>query len=256
MDASDPLLLAAAFAAALLAGAGNAVAGGGTNLSFPILVWLGLPPVAANATNGVGLWPGSVTAAWSYRARIGRAEARWWWLALPSVVGGGVGAWLLLALPPTWFEVIAPWLVIGASILVAVEPVLRRGPGDHPRTTRWFAGAMVAQFAISVYGGYFGAGIGILTLSALGLMGMDDFQSANGFKNLLATAMKGVAVVYFIVKGVLVVPVAIAMAVGAGLGGWGAGWLAQKVSGETLRWTVVVMGVAMGVALLVTSTGG
>lgn len=256
MDPTDPLLLAAAFGAALLAGAGNAVAGGGTNLSFPILVWLGIPPVAANATNGVGLWPGSITAAWSYRRRIGEADPVWWWLLLPSLVGGGLGAWLLLYLPPTWFEALAPWLVIGASLLVATEPVISRvlrGEAGHAPVHGpvQVTLALLAQFAIGVYGGYFGAGIGILTLSALGLMGMADFQGANGFKNLIATAMKGVAVAYFLLAGVVVLSVALAMAVGAGIGGYGAGFLAQKVSGGTLRWIVVTMGVAMGIAMLV-----
>lgn len=253
MATTDPLLLTAAFAAALLAGAGNAVAGGGTNLSFPILVWLGIPPVAANATNGVGLWPGSVSAAWSYRRRLAEAEPSWWWLIVPSLIGGGLGAWLLLALPPSWFGALAPWLVIGASVLVGVEPLIRRRLGaGGAKGRRWVAGAMTAQLGISVYGGYFGAGIGILTLSALGLMGMDDFHRANGLKNVLASAMKGVAVVYFIAKGVLVVPVAVVMALGASLGGYVAGFLVQQISGDALRWTVVAMGVGMGVALLIT----
>ncbi|MGD2067254.1 MAG: sulfite exporter TauE/SafE family protein [Gemmatimonadota bacterium] len=261
MESTDPLLLAAAFGAALLAGAGNAVAGGGTNLSFPILVWLGLPPVAANATNGVGLWPGSVGAAWSYRGRIAEADRRWWWLVVPSVIGGGLGAWLLLSLPPRWFGAIAPYLVIGASILVAVEPTvrsrLRTHLGANAEGSRGgVAGALVAQLGIALYGGYFGAGMGILTLSALGLMGMDDIQRANGFKNMLTAAIKGVAVLYFVVAGVLVWPVALAMAAGSALGGYVSGLLAQKVSGTTLRWLVVAMGVTMGVAMLVTSSGG
>ena len=260
MDATDPLLLAAAFGAALLAGAGNAVAGGGTNLSFPILVWLGIPPVAANATNGVGLWPGSATAAWSYRERIVEAEGRWWWLVVPSLVGGGIGAWLLLELPPEWFGALAPWLVIGASLLVAVEPTVRewlhRGAADGHRGAGWLLAAGTAQLAIALYGGYFGAGIGILTLSALGLMGMDDLQRANGFKNLLTTAIKGVAVLWFVLSGVLVWPVVVVMAVGSGAGGYAAGLLVQRVSGTTLRWLVVAMGVAMGVGLLLSRSTG
>lgn len=259
MDPADPLLLTAAFAAALLAGAGNAVAGGGTNLSFPILVWLGLPPVAANVTNGVGLWPGSLSAAWSYRSRIARAEAGWWWLVVPSLLGGALGAWLLLALPPEWFGLAAPWLVIGASVLVAVEPMVRErihGPRGMRMTRGWVTGAVLAQLLIAVYGGYFGAGMGILTLSALGMMGMADIQDANGFKNLLAAAIKSVAVVYFVIVGALVWPVALVMAVGSTMGGYIAGFLVQKVSGRALRWLVVGMGVSMGVAMLLTSYRG
>ena len=254
----EPLLLLAAFGAALLAGAGNAVAGGGTNLSFPILIWLGIPPVAANATNGVGLWPGSAGAAWSYRAEIAGGDTRWWWLALPSVVGGALGAWLLLALPPTWFGAIAPWLVIVASGLVAVEPLLRRwlrSPGHEGAGKGWIAAAMAVQFAISVYGGYFGAGIGILLLVVLGLMGMHDMHTANAWKNVMSVAIKGVAVAWFALAGVLVWPVAIVMAVGSTLGGYTTGRFIQRFDQAKLRWLVVAMGVGMGLLLLLRNGG-
>lgn len=250
----EPVLLLAAFGAALLAGAGNAVAGGGTNLSFPILIWIGLPPVAANATNGVGLWPGSAGAAWSYKGEITGADGRWWWLAIPSVVGGGVGAWLLLALPPTWFDALAPWLVITASGLVAADPLLRRwlrSPGHEGAGKAWIALAMAVQFLISVYGGYFGAGIGILLLVALGLMGMHDLHTANAWKNVLSVAIKGVAVVWFVVAGVLVWPVAVVMAVGSTVGGYFTGRFIQRFDQGRLRWLVVAMGVGMGLLLLV-----
>src|SRR5688572_27682653 len=114
---------AVALLAALAAGAANTIAGGGTIISFPVLVWLGLPPVQANATNTVGLWTGSVGGAWSYRERLGTLERRWIWMALPALLGGGLGAWLLINLPQSWFGSIAPIMVIGASTLVAVEPL-------------------------------------------------------------------------------------------------------------------------------------
>lgn len=255
MDSTDPLVLLAAFGAALLAGAGNAIAGGGTTLSFPILIWLGLPPVAANATNSVGLWSGSLGAAWSYKNALGRADRRWWWLAVPSVVGGTLGAWLLLTLPPTWFGSLAPWLVIMASALVAVEPFVRRwlrSPGHENASTGWIGIAMAVQFVIAVYGGYFGAGIGILLLTALGLMGMHDLHEANAWKNVMAAAMKGVAVLYFMVLGVLVWPIAIVMAIGSTLGGYATGRFIQRFDQGKLRWMVVAMGVGMGLALLLT----
>lgn len=254
----DPLLLLAAFGAALLAGAGNAIAGGGTNLSFPILIWLGLPPVAANATNGVGLWPGSAGAAWSYKAEIATGDPRWWWLALPSLVGGGVGAWLLLALPPDWFGTLAPWLVIVASGLVAVEPLLRRwlrSPGHERAGKAWIAVAMGVQFLISVYGGYFGAGIGILLLVVLGLMGMHDMHTANAWKNVMSVAIKGVAVAWFVLAGALVWPVALVMAAGSTVGGYATGRFIQRFDQARLRWLVVGMGVGMGVLLLVRNGG-
>ncbi len=237
------------FVAAVLAGAGNAVAGGGTNLSFPILVWAGLPPVEANATNAVGLSSGGMATAWSYRARIREAEPRWWWLMLPALLGGGLGAWLLLALPPDWFASIAPLLVITAALLVAADPFLRRriqiGGGDG------FGGAMFWMFLISLYGGYFGAGIGILTLVVLSFLGMDDLHRANGFKSILAVVIKGVAVVIFIVQGMVIWGAAIVLLLGSLVGGWTTGHLIQKVQAGTLRWMVVAMGLGMGVAMVV-----
>lgn len=258
IDTTDPFLLLAAFGAALLAGAGNAVAGGGTNLSFPILIWLGIPPVAANATNGVGLWPGSAGAAWSYRRALARYENRWWWLAVPSLVGGGIGAWLLLALPPDWFGAMAPWLVIVASGLVAVEPMVRqwlRSPGHEADGGRHLGLAMVIQFVISIYGGYFGAGMGILMLTALSISGMHDLHEANAWKNVLAVAIKGIAVLWFVVAGVLVWPVAIVMAIGSTLGGYATGRFIQRFDQRRLRWVVVTMGVAMGLILLLRGNG-
>lgn len=258
IDSTDPLLLLAAFGAALLAGAGNAMAGGGTNLSFPILIWIGIPPVAANATNSVGLWPGSAGAAWSYKEALARGDRRWWWLAAPSLVGGGLGAWLLLTLPPTWFGAIAPFLVIVASGLVAVEPMLRRwlrSPGHEDAGRGWIAGATTVQFLIAVYGGYFGAGIGILLLTTLGLMGMHDMHEANAWKNVMAVAIKGVAVLYFVLAGVLVWPVVLVMAVGSTLGGYATGRFIQRFDQRVLRWLVVAMGVGMGLVLLIERNG-
>jgi len=251
---TDPVQLGVALLAALVAGAGNAIAGGGTTLSFPILIWLGIPPVAANATNGVGLWPGSAGAAWGYRSTLARGGQRRWWLVAPSLLGGGIGAWLLLRLPPTWFGAMAPWLVLVASGLVAIEPVVRRwlrGPGHEGRGARAVVLTTLGQLAISIYGGYFGSGIGIMLLTTLGLMGMHDLHEANAWKNVLSVAIKGVAVAYFVVAGVLVWPVVVIMAVGSTIGGYATARYIQRFAQDRLRWLVVAMGVGMGVALLV-----
>lgn len=239
-------------AAALAAGAANTVAGGGTVLSFPVLVWIGLPPVQANATNSVGLWSGSLGGAWSYRVRLGTLERRWIWLGLPALAGGGAGAWLLVNLPSTWFAAIAPFMVIGASALVAVEPLIRRrllslwsAGGDAGR-----AGAVVGVLVVSAYGGYFGAGIGILLLVALALLGLENLQQANALKNALVVGIKGVAVAYFAVIGILDWPIALVMIAGSTAGGWAAGFLVREVQPETLRAIVVAVGVAMGLVML------
>lgn len=244
----DPWQTLIVFLAAVVAGAGNAVAGGGTNLSFPILVWVGLPAVEANATNAVGLLFGSLAAAWSYRARIGAAEPRWWWMLVPAVLGGVAGAWLLLGLPATWFASIAPLLVIGAAVVVALDPALKRyiridgGNG--------MALAVGVMLLVSVYGGYFGAGLGIMTLIALSMIGMHDLHQANGFKNMLVVAVKGVAVAIFIVQGRVIWGAAVVMLLGSVAGGWSAGYLVQKVEHGTLRWLVVGMGLAMGAVMV------
>jgi hypothetical protein len=242
-----------AMTAALAAGAANAIAGGGTIISFPVLVWLGLPPVQANATNAVGLWMGSVGGALSYRERLSTLERRWIWMAFPALLGGGVGAWLLLSLPPDWFDRIGPLMVIGASALVALEPLIRRRILSF-----WSQGgsggrgyALVGVLLVSMYGGYFGAGIGILLLVSLALMGLDNLHQANALKNLLVVGIKGVAVAYFIVIGALHWPSALIMVVGSTLGGWTGGFLIREVQPETLRWTIVAVGAAMGTVMVV-----
>jgi uncharacterized membrane protein YfcA len=246
----DPFHILVILGAGLLAGAGNAIAGGGTTISFPILVWAGLPPQVANATNTLGLISGSVGGAWSYRARI-RRQAGWGLLWIPALLGGAVGAALLLALPSDVFETVAPWLVIGSAVLEACEPLIKRhlpqlGPGE-----RRLAASMAALFAISVYGGYFGAGMGILVLITLRLIGIADMHDANGLKNLLVVGIKGVAAAGFVVSGVVVWPVALLMMLGSSTGGWAAGHLVQKLDQGTLRWIVVAIGMAMGISMLV-----
>jgi len=277
--------LAVAFLAATIAGVANAIAGGGTVVAFPALVWLGLPYVAANATNSVALWPGSVSAAWSYHGRLRSMRRLWFWLGLVPVAlaGGAFGAWLLIRMPPAWFRGVAPFLVVGASIAVAIEPMVRarlatrRGAGSapparrsrtRPRSQRTAArtayrasapaeGAAVRAgpaalglFGVSLYGGYFGAGIGILMLLLFGGVGVDSLHDANALKNAFAAVMKVSALVYFVAIGAVVWPAAIVMAVGAAAGGYLGGRLIQRVDERVMRGVVVAIGVALGLALL------
>ncbi len=245
--------LLAVFAAGLAAGAANAVAGGGSAISFPVLVFVGVPPVAANATNSVGLWPGSVAAAWSYRARILRIRPRTLWLAAPALAGGLLGAWLLIQLPPSSFAALAPWLVMAAALSVAVEPLVRGsiGAGSTPYSARAFRVGLLAMFLLAMYGGYFGAGMGLILLATLGLLGLDDLQHANGIKNFLAVMIKLPAVVYFIAIGAARWESSLLMAIGAISGGWLAGHLIQKVDGSRLRWVVALIGLGLGILMLV-----
>lgn len=244
---------AVAFGAAVAAGIVNAVAGGGTNISFPVLLWLGLPPVTANATNAVALWPGGVAAAWGFGREIQEAPRHWYWLAIPSLAGGAVGAYLLIHTPSSIFRSIAPYLVIGSSALIAAEPAIGKRVPLHDRgrrSTGWLVLAVALQFVISIYGGYFGAGIGILLLTALGVLGQSDIHRANGLKNLYTAALKGVAVAYFVVQSAVVWHAAALMAVGAIGGGYLGAVVGRRVPRGTMRWVVVAIGVLLGLIML------
>lgn len=240
--------LPAVVVAGLAAGAANAIAGGGSAISFPLLVLVGLPPVAANASNAVGLVPGAVAASWSYRGELRRARGWTLWLAVPSVVGSAVGAWLLIRLPADWFGSVAPWLVLFAALSVALEPLARRWVGAGATGRRGVG--FLAWFAVALYGGYFGAGMGMLMLTTLGLVGIHDLQHANGLKNLLSIAVKGPAVLYFIALGLPVWPATLALMAGAIAGGWVTGHLIQKVDAGRLRWIVAAVGCALGLMML------
>jgi len=214
--ASGPLPgLAALAVVSFVAGAVNAVAGGGTILTFPVLAAI-LPPgparlVAANATSTIGLWPGSVAAAWIYRGeRVGQPP---WavWLLVPSLVGAALGAVLVQVLPPQWFAACVPWLILTAAVVFALQPQLSRLGlrASRPSTTTASSSSVIAsahepppwrlllacvlQFFVAVYGGYFGAGIGILMLAVLGVLGLGDIHRLNAVKNVLATAINGTA---------------------------------------------------------------
>jgi uncharacterized membrane protein YfcA len=244
----------ATFGAGMLAGVVNSVAGGGTNISFPVLLWLGLPPITANATSATALWPGVMSAAAGFAPEIRKSPKRWYWLAIPSLVGGAIGAYLLVHTPSTVFGSIAPWLVIGSIILMAAEPLLVKRftvlQGER-RGTRWMALALGVQLAISAYGGYFGAGLGILILAALGLLGLRDMHTANGTKNVYSVAIKGVAVIYFVVMSRVVWHAAITMAVGAVAGGYLGARVGRRLKQSTMRWVAVGIGVAIGLVMLV-----
>ena len=243
-----------AFIAAFAAGVANAIAGGGTNISFPTLLWLGLSPVDANATSAVALWPGYASASWGFWKEIKASPHRWYWLAIPSLVGGGIGAYLLVHTPSTIFRSIAPFLVIGSSALIAAEPALAKRLGTHGdgrRSRGWLVLAIAVQLVIATYGGYFGAGLGILILTALGLLGLSDIHKANGMKSIYSVAIKGVAVVYFIVASKVVWHAAIVMAVGAVAGGYVGAAVGRKVKEHAMRWVVVGIGVVMGIVMLV-----
>jgi hypothetical protein len=246
--AGRPVLTALLLAllAAAVGGAINSIAGGGTLLTFPAIVALGVPPLVANATSTVALWPGSLGSMWGYRGELTGARA---WLVrftLPSLLGGATGAALLLSTGADRFEQIVPFLVLGATLLFMLQGPLTgwlRGHAGHALPTEPPSWLFVGyQFLVGVYGGYFGAGIGILMLAVLGLMGLTNIHRMNGLKNWGGFCINGVAAAMFAVSGIVNWPLALALAVGGLLGGYAGSRLAQRVGQTVVRRAVVAIG--------------
>lgn len=242
-------------AVALLAGAINSVAGGGSFLTFPTLILSGVPPVQANATNTVALWPGIVASIGGYRKELaGRRDLLV--LAVISLAGGVVGAYLLLHTPQSTFTRLIPFLLLFATLLFAfggrVALALRRRLGTSRASSRALAVIVaVLQFVIAVYGGYFGGGIGILMLASLSLMGMENMHRMNAVKTVLAACINGVAVVTFIVARAVFWPQAIVMTLGAIIGGYGGATLARRLPPQAVRWFVIAVGLGMSVLFFI-----
>lgn len=240
--------------AGLLAGGLNAVAGGGSLVLFPALLAVGLPPLAANVTNSVAVWPGYVGAAVGYRTELSGQGRRVAALAGTALLGGGTGAVLLLATPERLFEQIVPGLVIAASLLLAVQPAVTRWVGRLPGSAGGHGSVLlhVALFFGAVYGGYFGGALGVLLLAILGVFLVDHLQRLNAVKTVLSLLVSTVALVAFALFG----PVqwwAVAVAAPATLvGGYLGARLARRLPARALRAIVVVFGVGVGIALALT----
>jgi uncharacterized membrane protein YfcA len=233
--------------AALAAGAINAVAGGGTLLTFSGLLGVGMGSVEANATSTVALLPGSAAGAWGYRRELKPVRK---WLAVlvaPSLLGGAAGTLLVTRLPPRVFDLLVPWLILTAALLFAFQRRIARrlGIGHHddvPPKTSTVAGVVVFQFLVAVYGGYFGAGIGILMLSSLSLMGLGNVHRMNALKTVLAACINGMSVVLFAWEGAVRWPYAASMAVAAVVGGYLGANYSRRLPANVVRWVVIVIG--------------
>lgn len=241
------------FFAALIAGSINSVAGGGSLISFPALIFAGIPPVPANATSTLAIWPGSVASVGAYRDKLPRDGRLVAPLMIASLLGGFLGAFLLLHTPPRTFMRIIPWLFLFATFLFIfgkrlIGSVKISVDGRHS----WgvIAGATLAQLVIATYGGFFGGGMGILMLAVFSMIQLGDIHNMNGLKALLASAINGVAIVTFIVAKAIVWPVALVMIAGAAAGGYGAARIAQRVPQRLVRGFVVVVGVTMALYFL------
>ena len=235
------------FFAALAAGAINAVAGGGSFVSFPMLLFIGIPPVNANATNTVALWPGQVASIGAYRRQFGSVSWRTVApLLLTGVIGGIIGAWTLLKTPQTTFLRLVPWLMLAATIIFVfsgrVTTWVRRrsASGEHHEFAT--GRGVVFQLFIAFYIGYFGAGSGILILAMLALLGMDEIHEMNALKALLTTVSNGVAMLLFIFSHAVYWPQMILMVVASMLGGYFGAHFAQKTKPEYVRAIVIAIG--------------
>jgi len=241
------LLAVAGFAAGVI----NAVAGGGSLVSFPALLTTGMGSVTANATNTIAVWPGSVSSVFAYRKVIADERHRAVVLAWPSLFGGLAGSWLLLHTSERSFRAVVPWLIVLACALLTLQGpvsrwVMRRTGSESSRVP---LALFVAQFLISVYGGYFGAGIGILMLAAMAIFIPHGLQAANGLKVLFACLINGVSAIYFLGMGAVRLPEAGLMALSSVFGGWVGAHLAQRLPTRVMRVLVVSYGLVVAAKL-------
>jgi hypothetical protein len=243
--------LAVPVLAAFAAGMMNAVAGGGSFLSFPALVFAGVPAISANATNNAAMWVGTLGGARGYREEIREQRSLLRSVLIVSAIGSLLGAMLLLRTPPTLFERLIPWLLLFATVVFAASPLIaRRRQGSSPRHAPW---QLVAQFGVAIYGGYFGAGMGILMLAVLAFSGLPNFNAQNAIKNVLAVAINGVALVPFIIARIVDWRFAIPMAALALLGGYCGARIFRRVAQPVARAVVVAIGITMTVVFFARS---
>ena len=234
-------------AAALAAGAVNAVAGGGTLLTFPSLLAV-MSPVSANATSTFALFPGSLASGLGYRKELALCRPHLIRLLPPSLLGGLIGSLLVTRLPERVFASAVPWLLLGASILLALQRPIARYFGTHPHdkpTPRTVAVVIFFQLLVGIYGGYFGAGIGILMLSSLAFMGIADIHQMNSVKSILAAAMNGVTLVIFFLSGAIVWKYALVMGLAGMVGGYSGARVARRIKPDYIRVFVVLVGFAV-----------
>jgi uncharacterized membrane protein YfcA len=229
--------IALLFAAGTLGGLVNAVAGGGSFVVFPTILLVGVPPVAANATNAVALWPAGIASTVAYRKDLPRDRKQLALLAIASAVGGAFGAVLLLATSDQTFTKILPLLMLAASAVFTLGPRLSKRRNGVAVS---LAAGVVVQLVISIYGGYFGGGMGILMLAAFTLMGMTNINTMNGLKTSLGVLINGAANVAFVIAHKVVFTVAIPVAIGSIAGGFVGAAVARKMNPKYVRWFVLV----------------
>jgi uncharacterized membrane protein YfcA len=243
------------FLAGIAAGLMNAIAGGGTIVTFPALLLTGLSSIHANATSTIALLPGTLAGIFGYRRNI---PAVYRWLKLfttVSLIGGLIGGVLLTRTPAPLFDRLVPYLILFATILFAARDFFvrlfrsERTTAARDPSLRWKATAVAFQFVVALYGGYFGAGIGILMLATLGFLGFKDIHEMNTVKGVLGLAINVIAAAYFIFAGLVDWKAAGLVAVGSVLGGYSGAWLAQRIPQRTVRHLVSAIGFTIAAAM-------
>ncbi len=239
------------FAASAAGGAINSVAGGGTFLTFPMLIWSGESALQANIMSTIALWPGSLSSVYAYRRELIVDRRRLGEFMIISIIGSIIGTSILLLMPEATFERLVPWLLLGATLIFTfgnrVSGIRYRASGISNLFRYLIPDTRYLQFAIAIYGGYFGAGAGILMLAMLNMMGFASIHRMNALKTLLGSTINAVAVVIFIASGRVIWPLAVVMIGGAMIGGYVGARLALKVSPEKIRALVSIIGFAMTV---------
>jgi uncharacterized membrane protein YfcA len=234
---------------ALAAGVLNAIAGGGTLLTFPVLLTVVPTSVIANGTSTVALVPGSMAGAWGYRQEL-QVSRRWLiLLSGPCIIGGMVGTLLVTKLHERYFSMLVPWLILLATLLFLAQPALSRltgiGRGEERPSGLALLGIMLFQFLVAIYGGYFGAGMGILMLSSFGVLGLNNIHRMNALKTILAAFINLVAVAVFAIEGKVVWTYGILMAIAAIIGGYLGARYARRLNPALVRWVVIAIGFAL-----------
>jgi uncharacterized protein len=247
LDTRQAIFLCAAGA---LGGAINAVAGGGSFVAFPALLFTGVPAVAANATNTLSLWVGVTASGGAYWKRLNISRRVLIPLVATSIIGGIAGAILLIHTPAQTFLKVLPWMLLGATLLFAFGKYFTRRTAtslSQDSSGAALTGASIFEFFVSIYGGYFGGGVGIINLAMLSVLGMTDIHEMNALKVVLGVVINGVATMTFIASGAIVWPQAIVMTSGAVAGGYLAALYAQKLPQSYVRGFVLAVGSAMTV---------
>ena len=236
------------FVAGLIAGACNAIAGGGVLFTFPAMMWAGLPPIAASVSSAVAVWPGHASAILPYRAELRRHRDRLGRSIAVALAGGLVGAGLLLISGDAVFRPLIPWLLLVATLVFAGSGWLANATSRFTADASPAAlglGGLAFEFVVAIYGGYFGAGLGVLMMAALALLGIKDLQEANALKNVLATVVSSIALIVLAFGGYVSWPHALIALLGAVAGGYLGGTYARRVPVKALRVGVVAVGLTL-----------